>query len=94
MSERTTGFVKIEVVRCDGGSEILTLTEPLKISGNCIVTGTGCEHFFREDGRYDGWGMPFSASVPDGSDPMEEVLPFIEAIDRDREITPPETTHE
>jgi hypothetical protein len=77
---------RIQVVRPDGGSEVLTLTAPLRVSGQCLVTSTGMEHFFTEEGLYDGWGMPFRAEVSDGADPLDEVRPFIEAIEKDREI--------
>lgn len=79
-------FIKIQVVRHDGAHEVLTLTCPIRISGKCITTSTGFEHFFTADGAYDGWGMPFSASVPCGEDPMETAMPMIEAIDAEREI--------
>lgn len=54
--------MKIAVTRCDGGTEILTLSDPVTINEGRrqahIHDASGIDHFFRaEDGYYDGWGM-------------------------------------
>lgn len=85
MKDKRFEFIKIQVVRADGQAELLTLTEPLLVSGRCIITGTGCEHFFTENGLYDGWGMPFSADVAEDN-VMEEIMPTIQAIEDGREV--------
>jgi len=50
--------VKIKVVRNDGSVETLSLTFPLSGKSKMIVSADGTEHFFLEDGTYDGWGRP------------------------------------
>jgi len=90
--------MKIQVVRVDGGIEIINLVgtvtahEPgqeLEYPRNqspIHVDATGMDYFFREDGKYDGWGMAVSIpleGMPD--DPPSEVTGFIEAIEKDRE---------
>ena len=79
-------MLKIQVIRADGNAEVLTLTDPIVVTDKCITTGTSCQHFFTDEGIYDGWGMPFSAEIPEGEDPLEHVRPFIEAVEKDREI--------
>ncbi len=83
-SERTEKMdaLKIQVVRVDGRHVTFTLTPPVSIVGMCLKTGTGCDHFFTEEGLYDGWGL--GVVIP-GAD-RGEVRAFIEAVDRDREI--------
>lgn len=88
--------MKIQVVRTSCEVETLTLTEPLTMirsvtdgGMNRIVTATGMEHWFNDDGTYDGWGMDVSGSgieVPDTGNPIEAVSGFIEAIEADREF--------
>jgi len=82
--------MKIQVVRCDGRIETLQLVGTVQAGepspngqGSLAVEATGMTHFFRaEDGAYDGWGMDVSeANLPQG-----DVIAFIEAVDRDREI--------
>jgi hypothetical protein len=81
--------MKIQVVRVDGRIEILTLVGPV-ISHEGIVGGlssletiTGTTHFFRQhDGAYDGWSMNCGSAFKT----KEEVLKFIDAVERDREI--------
>lgn len=80
--------IKIEVMRSDGSSEMLTIVGPVRISGQCLISGTGTEHFFTSEGRYDGWGMPFTAEVSEGENPLDCVMPFIDAVEADREIIP------
>jgi hypothetical protein len=84
--------MKIQVVRVDGKIETINLVgsvivhEPgstLKYPRNqspIHVPATGMDYFFREDGRYDGWGM--SCSV----DGLLEAKALTEAIEADREI--------
>ena len=86
--------MKIQVVRNDGSREAITLTEPLTVIRgdrmNRLVCQTGMEHWFTEDGIYDGWGMAVKISAPDSSstDLPAEASEFIDAIERDREILP------
>lgn len=88
--------MKIQVVRCDGHTEILTLvgtvtiTEPYEDAGilmgrGCLHLGTGVDHFFRVDGRYDGWGM----GLGDGGVAEEVATALIEAVEQDREVARP-----
>lgn len=86
--------MKIQVLRVDGNIETINLVgnciahEPgseLEFPRNqspLCVTETGMDYFFREDGRYDGWGMRVSLSV-------DEATSFIGAIESEREISDP-----
>lgn len=69
--------MKIQVIRCDGKTETITLTDPVSISRgegmNCLKTSTGFEHFFTQDGIYDGWGMSFAGSFEEAESVIEEV---------------------
>lgn len=80
--------MNIQVVRCDGSTEVLTLTEPLEVSRgegmNCLKTSTGMEHFFLQDGRYDGWGMP--CNFEEQAESLDESLDFAQTIDNKRDI--------
>lgn len=77
--------MKIKVIRKDGSKEIITLTEPLTIVRgeqlNYIRTSTGMEHWFDQDGNYDGWGAAVNMS-------SEEAVNFIEQTEKEREIEP------
>lgn len=79
----------IQVVRHDGSHEFLTLTEPLIIvrgkHQNCIITSTRMEHFFTQDGVYDGWAMDISRA---GFTMLPDADEFIQAIESEREIMP------
>lgn len=75
--------VKIQVVRVDGRHETLTLTAPVTVREHVVITGTGMEHFFLDDGRYDGWGMPLGDGLQ-GTE--EDAFGIAEAIESDREI--------
>ena len=90
--------MKIQVIRKDGSLETLTLTEPLTIvrgeGMNRLVTSTGMEHWFTEQGIYDGWGMRVQITIPeeemnaafaDGAMP-KSAENFISEIDRGREF--------
>ena len=86
--------MKIKVVGHDGKHEVLTLTEPLIIFrseyGNRLQTSTGMDHFFKEDGTYDGWGMAVKIEVPDsheGGGLPQEAKDFIQQIEDDREFS-------
>ena len=79
------GSITISVLRHDGQTEVLTLVDPVSIVGSSIVSGTGMSHHF-VDGLYDGWSMPCDFAVPEGEDPLEHVMPFIQAIEDEREI--------
>jgi hypothetical protein len=96
--------MKIQVVRTDGQIEVINLVgeitacEPgseLEYPRNqspLKVHATGMEYFFREDGKYDGWGMACATpcdGIPDGSSVPEEAMGLIQAIENDREIVPP-----
>jgi hypothetical protein len=98
-------MMKIQVVRCDGSIEVINLVgtmtahEPgteLEYPRNqspLSVSATGMDYFFREDGRYDGWGMGVSIPIPEDHHSSElppEAREFIQAIENDREILPPE----
>ena len=90
--------MKIQVVRIDGGIETINLVgtviacepgqelpfprnqSPLK------VKATGMDYFFREDGRYDGWGMAVNIPAADDNDPMKDARALIEAVEADREF--------
>ena len=85
--------MKIQVVRRNGSHEILTLTEPLTIVRgthmNRLKTSTGMDHFFNEDGTYDGWGMAVNITVPDSHSETnlpEEAKAFIDEIEKGREF--------
>lgn len=84
--------MKIQVVRKDGSHEILTLTEPVAITrfdghGGKLKTATGMEHFFNEDGTYDGWSMAVNIPVPEGSGVPQEAMEFIQQIEAGRDFT-------
>lgn len=99
--------MKIQVFRVDGSIETINLvgtviaSEPgseLEFPHNqspLHVEATGMDYFFREDGRYDGWGMDVSGAglevSTNNNDPMEHVREFIRAIETDREILPKDT---
>jgi hypothetical protein len=83
--------MKIQVVRQDGRHETLTLTEPLTLvrgeRQNTLVTQTGMEHFFTQEGRYDGWGMPVGGiAVPANQEGFNHIKEFIDAVENDRDI--------
>lgn len=52
--------MKIQVIRCDGQIETLTLVGPLAVTESAIMPhlqdATGMDHYFNPDGTYDGWG--------------------------------------
>ena len=84
--------MKIIVQHNDKSLEIITLTEPLTVirGGNLnrIVTSTGFEHWFDQEGYYDCWGMSCNIAVPDDASPNlpPEALEIIEQIDAEREF--------
>lgn len=83
--------MKIQVVRCDGEVETLTLLGTVKVGepvdggqGTLLVEETGTTHFFRaEDGAYDGWGMEVGES--EGVLNVADTLRFIDALEESRE---------
>lgn len=57
--EPTSRTMKMKVKRVDGRTEILTLHEPLSFRNgpdDSILQSGFVDHFFCEDGRYNGWG--------------------------------------
>jgi hypothetical protein len=97
--------MKIQVVRVDGGTETINLVgsvianEPgseLEFPRNqspIHVEATGMDYFFREDGKYDGWGMTCAIpcdGISDGDLIPKEAMVLIKAIESDREIYPPQ----
>ena len=84
--------MKIRVIRANHTQEVITLTEPLTIirreAMNRIATSTGMEHWFTEEGIYDGWGMNTNITVPEppGNSLPQEAAEFIEQIEKDREF--------
>ena len=85
--------MKIQVVRVDGSIETISLvgTVTAHEPGNKLeyprnqsplhVAATGMDHFFREDGRYDGWGM--ACNLPT----MDDAAALIDAVQEDREVS-------
>lgn len=77
--------MKIQVVHFDKQIEVLSLISPAirfasSIGGQGVISSaTGMDHFFTSEGIYDGYGMNVSLSE-------EAVVPFMEAIENDREI--------
>jgi len=79
--------MKIEVLRCDGSSEILNLVGPLdsrepreengEIVGQGVIKcpATSMEYFFHADGRYDGWAMAVNWQIPIEQMPADGSLP-------------------
>lgn len=57
---RRARLVRIICQMEDGTPRILDLVAPIEIRQgaflNRITDGTGSEHFFTEEGHYDGWG--------------------------------------
>ena len=89
--------MKIQVVRCDGDFETLTLfgpisvTEPATEDGRVVGQGaihetdSGMDHYFREDGRYDGWGL----SMSDLHLTESQATAFIQTVQNNRQIHKP-----
>lgn len=81
--------MKIQVTHKDGRQEVLSVVGPLNlIEGDPlsrIVDATGLEHWFNEDGTYNGWGRAF----PDGISEQRAVS-AIEAVESTREFIEPE----
>lgn len=85
--------MKIDVIHRNGTREIIVLTEPLVISRgdgmNRLACSTGMEHWFNEDGTYDGWGMAVGAgySSPDGTlEGSPDAMDLIQRTEADREF--------
>jgi hypothetical protein len=81
--------MKIAVTRCDGDTEILTLTDPVKITDGpgqaCIHNANGVDHFFRlSDGRYDGYGI----GAPDEGWTQNQAQTISDAFQVERKIIP------
>lgn len=57
-------IMKIKVQRCDGQIETLTLVPPIEVHDTRVNCGDGTDHFFTEDGLYDGWGRAVSVNEP------------------------------
>lgn len=87
--------MKIQVVRIDGQIETLNLIGTIRTEepapngqSSLLIESTGTTHFFRaEDGAYDGWGMEVAET--DGGLNEEDMLKFINAVEKDREIHKP-----
>jgi len=66
--------------------EVITLTEPLVVVRgkklNSLLTSTGMQHWFTQDGFYDGWSRE---SPPDGIS-EEESRDLIERTEAEREF--------
>lgn len=89
--------MKIRVQRRDECTEIITLVPPIEIQepfyevpeGVSRLThfhcGDGTDHFFTQDGYYDGWGR----GIPEGV-AEEEAIEIIKKVEESREIEPPE----
>jgi hypothetical protein len=92
MGRKDSGTMKIQVMRCDGRTETLTLIGTIRAGeaapngqGSLLIESTGTTHFFRaEDGAYDGWGI--EVAEIDGGLNKEDMLKFINAVEKDREI--------
>jgi hypothetical protein len=74
----------IQVVSAkDGRHELITLTDPVEIlrgeKMDRLICGT-IEHWFRKDGRYDGWGM----DLEDTTMTPDEIRTMIDAVERSR----------
>jgi hypothetical protein len=81
--------IRIRVLNASDEVEVLTLTGPLTIMPRVpdspftkLLTSTGMEHWFTDDGLYDGWGMDVSGLTV--ADP-QEALDIAQAIDDERE---------
>lgn len=56
----------------------------------CSSVPPGWRASFRENGAYDGWGMPVSipcASIAEDNSTPPEAMVFIEQMEKDREIS-------
>lgn len=76
--------MKIKVVRADGRIETITLAGTLAIQEggqNCLHADSGQDHFFLQDGTYDGWGMALAGGVD-----LEQAGELIEHISASRDI--------
>lgn len=74
----------IQVVSAkDGRHEMITITDPVTIERggelNRLICGT-VEHWFKEDGTYDGWGMNLENAVMT----PEELSNLIAAVEKSR----------
>jgi hypothetical protein len=82
--------MKIRVQRSDGQIETLTLVPPITIhygmAMNHFNCGDGMDHYFNEDGTYDGWGRACCGVIS-----LEGAKKDIENVETSRQIEPPET---
>ena len=77
--------MKMQVIRCDGRTETLTLRAGAWRSVDGVLldrlTDGGCEHFFTKDGRYDGWGGSVACAT------AKESTEVIAVMEEKREIS-------
>lgn len=83
--------MKIAVTRCDGDTEILILSEPVKVYEGCvggqghIHSADGMDHYFRlSDGCYDGYGC----GIPDPGWTAQQAVTLREQINSQRMFVP------
>jgi hypothetical protein len=80
--------MKLRVQWESGMIEILTLVPPVSASLgkvlNHLTDATGLEHWFTDEGFYDGWGKTTDCSEEEADD-------LIERIEESREIEPGES---
>jgi hypothetical protein len=76
--------MNIQVVSAkDGRHELITLTPPVTILRGEKLSRLVCgnvEHWFNNDGTYDGWGM----NVANMDMTPDEMRAFVEAVERSR----------
>ena len=78
--------MKIRVCRSDSRIEVLTLVPPVVVEewhdALRLTCGDGTDHFFMEDGTYEGWGRRLSEPI----EGEEEGLKRAMEIENQREI--------
>jgi hypothetical protein len=81
--------MKIRVIRSeDHREELISIVGPVEISEgdhlSSLHSAEGLDHYFTQDGYYDGWGKDVSGS----NIGLPEVEKQIESIERDRKVKP------
>jgi hypothetical protein len=74
--------MNIQVVSAkDGRHELIVITEPMTIVRGAKLNRLICEpteHWFKQDGTYDGWGMNCTDMTP------EQIKTLIDVVEKSR----------